>query len=109
MVIEQYTITTPPRYNFPQFTMDAMLPQCFTEQSLTSLKNTHKGHFHLNQQNIQQDESIQIQSQSFHHDLQPIPLKPNHEETIIAACDTSTIKIGETNTGILIAVRGANV
>jgi hypothetical protein len=41
--------------------------------------------------------------------MQPITLKPNSEETIVAACDTSTIKIGETTTGILIAVRGANV
>jgi len=34
-------------------------------------------------------------------------LKPNHQETIIAAVDTSTIKIGETSTGIIIAIRGA--
>ena len=40
---------------------------------------------------------------------QPLPLKPNQEETLIAAVDTSTIKIGETSTGIIIAVRGANV
>jgi hypothetical protein len=36
-------------------------------------------------------------------------LKPNHEETPIAACDTSTIKIGDTKTGILVAIRGANI
>jgi hypothetical protein len=36
-------------------------------------------------------------------------LTPVYEETTIAACDTSTIKIGETTTGILIAVRGTNV
>jgi len=41
--------------------------------------------------------------------MQPIPLKPKHEQTIVAAVDTSSIKIGETSTGILIAVRGANV
>ena len=34
-------------------------------------------------------------------------MKPNHQETIIAAVDTSTIKIGETSTGIIIAIRGA--
>jgi hypothetical protein len=37
----------------------------------------------------------------------PIPLKPDHQETIVAAIDASTIKIGETSTGILIAVRAA--
>jgi hypothetical protein len=36
-------------------------------------------------------------------------LKPRHEESIVAAVDTSTIKIGETSAGMLIAVRGANV
>ena len=36
-------------------------------------------------------------------------MKPNHQETIIAAVDTSTIKIGETSTGIIIAIRGATV
>jgi len=39
----------------------------------------------------------------------PIALKPAHQETLIAAVDTSTIKIGETSTGPIIAVRGANV
>ncbi len=37
----------------------------------------------------------------------PIPLKPNLQETITAAVDTSTIKIGETSKGIIIAIRGA--
>jgi len=41
--------------------------------------------------------------------MQPIPLKPNHQQTVVAAVDTSTIKIGETSTGILVAIRGANV
>jgi hypothetical protein len=40
---------------------------------------------------------------------QPIPLKPVYQETVIAAVDTSTIKIGETSTGIIIAIRGATV
>lgn len=41
--------------------------------------------------------------------LPPITLKPRHTPTIVAAVDTSTIKIGETTTGLLIAVRGATV
>jgi hypothetical protein len=40
---------------------------------------------------------------------QPIPLKPRREETVVAAVDTSSMKIGETSTGMLVAVRGANV
>ena len=38
-----------------------------------------------------------------------ITLTPRHEETTVAACDTSTMRIGETATGMLIAVRGAAV
>jgi len=40
---------------------------------------------------------------------QPLPLVPSHQETTVAAVDTSTIKIGETSTGIIIAIRGATV
>ncbi|MGQ9551327.1 MAG: DNA double-strand break repair nuclease NurA [Candidatus Bathycorpusculaceae bacterium] len=40
---------------------------------------------------------------------QPLSLKPNLEETIVAAVDTSTMKVSETSTGIVVAVRGANV
>lgn len=39
----------------------------------------------------------------------PIPLRARQTETLIAACDTSTMRIGETNTGMLISIRGANV
>jgi hypothetical protein len=53
-------------------------------------------------QNIQQN----LHATQF---LQPITLKPKQEPTIIAAVDTSSIKIGETSTGILIAIRGANI
>ncbi|KPV65580.1 MAG: NurA domain protein [Candidatus Bathyarchaeota archaeon BA1] len=41
--------------------------------------------------------------------LQSIPLKPVHDDTTIVAIDVSSIKIGETETGILCAVRGAIV
>jgi len=41
--------------------------------------------------------------------LNQIPLKPIHEETPVVAVDVSSIKIGETTTGILLAIRGAIV
>jgi hypothetical protein len=41
--------------------------------------------------------------------LNMIPLKPIHEETPVVAIDVSSIKIGETTTGILLAIRGAIV
>jgi hypothetical protein len=39
----------------------------------------------------------------------PIFLKPTRQETVVAAVDTSSMRIGETSTGMLIAVRGAAV
>ncbi len=107
LVIEQYTITTTPKYNFPQPTIDTTLPQRFLEQSLHSLKQVQHQSFQLNQQFQQFNISEQYPS-NLRLKRQPITLKPNHQETTIAAVDTSTIKIGETSTGILIAIRGAN-
>jgi hypothetical protein len=102
-VIEQYTTTN--KYNFPQPTIDSLLPQRFFEQSIHTLKQIQQPTHQLTQQ-IQQYTTEQTP-----HNIQlkhtPITLKPNHQETIIAAIDTSAIKIGETTTGILVAIRGA--
>jgi len=104
-VIEQYTIAATPKYNFPQPNMDTILPQQFIELSLYSLKHP----LQLNQHNIQQTGNPEEYAQTLRLNPEPIPLRPLHSENIIAAVDTSTIKIGDTNTGIVIAVRGANV
>ena len=109
-MIEQYTITTTPKYNFPQPTIDTRLPQRFLEQSLHSLKQVQQTtHFQLNQQNFQQFHTFEQHPSNLQLKRQPIVLKPNHQKTIITAIDTSTIKIGETSTGIIIAIRGATV
>ncbi|MBN1245439.1 DNA double-strand break repair nuclease NurA [Candidatus Bathyarchaeota archaeon] len=105
-MIEQYTITTTPKYNFPQPTIDTTLPQRFLEQSLHSLKQVQPPPFQLNQQ-FQQFHISEQHPSNLRLKRTPIALKPNHQETIIAAVDTSTIKIGETSTGIIIAIRGA--
>lgn len=106
MVIEQYTVTTQ-KYNFPQPTIDTTLPQRFLEQSLHSLKQVQHQPFQLNQQSFQQFHTTEQYLSNLQLKRQPIPLKPNHQETIIAAVDTSTIRIGETSTGMIIAIRGA--
>ena len=107
MVIEQYTVTTQ-KYNFPQPTIDTALPQRFLEQSLSSLKRVSPASFQLNQQNGQHFNNI---DSTFSLSLKPEPilLIPRTQETLIAAVDTSTIKIGETSKGMVIAVRGATV
>jgi hypothetical protein len=78
--------------------METALPQRLIQLSMNSLKNVQNQNFQLIQQNLQATQF-----------LQPIPLKPRKEPAIIAAVDTSSIKIGETSTGILIAIRGANI
>jgi hypothetical protein len=103
-VIEQYTTTN--TYNFPQPNIDSILPQRFLEQSIHTLKQVQQHHLQLNQK-IQQLNT----TEQYPHNIQlkstSITLKPDHQETLVAATDTSTIKIGETSTGIIIAVRGA--
>ena len=105
MVIEQYTITD--KYNFPQPTIDTTLPQRFLEQSLHSLKQIQHQPFQLNTQNLQQFRITEQYPPSIQLKPQSIPIKPDHQETLIAAVDTSTIKIGETSTGMIVAIRGA--
>jgi hypothetical protein len=108
-VIAQYTIATTPKYNFPRPTMDTIVPQRFTELSLSSLKHVQNQTFQLNQQDPPQNSQREIHFQTLQLNAKPILLNPKHEESTVAAVDTSTIKIGETTTGMLIAVRGANV
>jgi hypothetical protein len=88
--------------------MDTSLPQRFIELSIHSLKHVQNQPFQLNQQIFQQN-SLEEQIQTTRTELQPTPLKRRTEEKVVAAVDTSTIKIGETSKGILIAVRGASV
>jgi len=109
LVIEQYTITTTPKYNFPQPTTDTTLPQRFIELSINSLRQVNMNHFQINQKTIQQDAFTETSPTQLQLKRQPLPLTPRHQETIIAAVDTSTIKIGETSTGIIIAIRGTTV
>ncbi len=107
-MIEQYTVTTQ-TYNFPQHTTDTTLPQRFLEQSIHSLKKVQQKAeaFQLNPQNLQQSVTAQQYQANLQLKHEAISLKPDHQETTIAAVDTSTIKIGETRTGVLIAIRGA--
>jgi len=105
MVIEQYTITN--KYNFPQPTIDTILPQRFLEQSLYSLKHVQHQHIELTTENFQQFRVTEQYPSNLQLKPEPIPIKPDHQETLVAAVDTSTIKIGETSTGMIIAIRGA--
>jgi hypothetical protein len=64
--------------------------------------------FHqLSPQNFQQINTSEQYPYNIQLKPQPIYVKPDYQETLIAAVDSSTIKIGETSTGIIIAIRGA--
>jgi hypothetical protein len=104
-VIEQYTTTN--KYNFPQPNTDTNLLQRFLEQSIHTLQEVQHQPLQINQQTVQQFNTSEQTSHNIQLKPIPITLKPDHQETIVAAIDTSTIKIGETTTGILVAVRGA--
>ena len=88
--------------------MDTTLPQRFLELSIHSLKQVRNQAFQLNQQNLQ-DNALENCPTTLQLKRKPLPLTPRTQETIIAAVDTSTIKIGETSTGIIIAIRGATI
>jgi hypothetical protein len=89
--------------------MDTTLPHQFIELSIHSLRQAPNRSVQLNQQDIQQFDSLDVHEETLKLKLQPLPLVASRQEKIVAAVDTSTIKIGETSTGIMIAIRGANV
>jgi len=112
----QYTPPTP-KYNFPLPTQALQIPQKFIEISLKTTKAPR-------QQTLQQPQEITFNNYSTenpddetklffpnhnHYTIQSIPLKPVKEETTIVAIDVSSIKIGETNEGIICAIRGTIV
>jgi len=112
----QYT-PTPSKYNFPQTLQDTALPTRFIELSLRSIKNIANQDATLLYQpyetiteNAEPAEEITpiFQGQT-KLKLNTIPLKPSLMETPITAVDVSSIRIGETTTGILLAIRAAIV
>ena len=109
-MIEQYTITTTPKYNFPQPAVNTKLPQQFLEQSLISLNQVQNTTlFNINKPQFLQYQTLEHKPSKLQINPTPISVKPNYQETTIAAVDTSAIKIGETRTGIIVGIRGATV
>jgi hypothetical protein len=104
-VIEQYTIATTPKYNFPQTLPLTDIPKRFIELSLNSLRQVRKA----NQPDPLMQSDMEKTQAQFKLKVQPVILTPRYQHTTVSAVDTSVIKIGETQTGIVIAVRGATV
>jgi len=116
----QYTTTTT-KYNFPQTLQDTPLPQRFIELSLRSIKNIHNNSETATLLYQPYESTTEEDSTNPTEEITPIflgqtklklntiPLKPIQEEKPVVAIDVSSIKIGETTTGILLAIRGAIV
>jgi hypothetical protein len=114
----QYTATTT-KYNFPQQPqIDTELPTKFIELSLRSIKtiskNTDASILYQPYDTTTEDNLTQPSEEitpTFNGQtklkLNTIQLKPIREETPVTAVDVSSIRIGETNTGIIIAIRAA--
>ena len=115
MLIEQFHYATTPKYNFPQSLDNMQLPQRFIELSLRSMKKTNGECFlpHDITSYEPAKESSEDITLDFPHPnsftLRPIPLKPLSDETTVVAVDVSSIKVGETQIGVLCALRGAIV
>ena len=115
MLIEQFHYAATPRYNFPQSLDNMQLPQRFIELSLRSMKKTNEECFlphEITSYRPAKEGSEDIALAFPHHNsftLRPIPLKPLSDDTTVVAVDVSSIKVGETQTGVLCALRGAIV
>lgn len=85
------------------------LPQRFVEVSISSLKKLQTRPIQLNQQVFQQESINQEDLYMLQSSQRLVPLNPRTIETTIAAVDTSSIKLGETSRGIIIAIRGTAI
>jgi len=106
-MIKQYNTTITRKYNFPKESTDSTLPKRFFEQSLHSLNCLNFQSVQLKQSYFEEIVDTPFYTSKLHLKNTPIFLNVNNQNTTIGAVDTSTVKIGETQKGILIAIRGA--
>lgn len=116
LLIEQLPIATTPKYNFSLQTFQPKIPQKLLEMSIESLKTITGESFQPNPQvlQLQKTRTQQFEDHAtpvFSHSpaVKPIALRPVKTKITVIAIDVSSIKIGETSTGILTATRGAVV
>ena len=108
-MIAQYPIATTPKYNFPQSNTNALLPQQFTQLSLHSLTHANIPVLQTTEQIGQQLTEEEHLQPALKLGTAPIFLKPSRNRAVVAAVDTSIVKIAETTEGTIIAVRGADI
>ncbi|MEM1607432.1 MAG: DNA double-strand break repair nuclease NurA [Candidatus Bathyarchaeia archaeon] len=116
MLIEQIHYATTPKYNFPRFIGDMGLSKKFIEISLSSMSEIREKFFQpwidfnnrsLERIDEQEDTVVEIHGKDSFPTI--LHLEPILDDTPIVAIDASSIKVGETDCGIICAVRGAIV
>ncbi|MEM1581872.1 MAG: hypothetical protein QXK89_05110 [Candidatus Bathyarchaeia archaeon] len=114
-MIEQIHYATTPRYNFPRIFENVNLPKKIVELSLSSMIEIKERCFQpsIDIESVQlerieeQEEIIEVYSRGSIPLI--LPLEPIPDGTPVIAIDASSIKVGETESGVLYAVRGAVV
>ncbi len=109
MLIEQqrYPIESAAKYNFPEIPGNTIdLPHGMSEICLFSMRELQKQVF---PQDAFENVDISSPSKTFDGSFQASHFQPSFDETFIVGADVSSIKLGETAQGSLLAVRGAVV
>lgn len=110
MLIEQLPIITTPKYNFPQNHHETLFPQPFLELSIRSIRGARLNRAFDGAQPCKENlETVLHKDLATKPTVQSHQLKPSMEKTIVIGVDVSSVKIGATSTGSLIALRGAVV
>jgi len=115
LVNAQFPITTTPKYNFPPLISNLQLPRKLIELSIHSLEWEHNPQVAFTkskatQSTLHQRTPLQRESSEKNFvDESLVKLTPDSRETPVVAIDVSSIRLGETQAGTLIAVRGAVV
>jgi len=115
LLIEQIHYATTSRYNFPQPLENTAIPKKLIELSLSSMSRIKERYFQpWVDSTIQPTEVVKEpkdlieiygkDSLSIISSLEPIP-----DDTPVIAVDVSSIRVGETESGVICAVRGAVV
>jgi len=122
LLIGQLEYATTLKYNFPNpptvsTLKELQIPQRFIKLSLASMQSAKGRYLQIQSENLptpiiagdhsEIEEPIPMNISSVSARL--MPLKPLQDETPIIAVDVSSVRLGETDVGILCAVRGAIV
>jgi hypothetical protein len=115
LVIGQLHYATTSRYNFPKSLQETELPERLTKISLSTMRTAKGKPFQPYEteflepliKETSENELLNLNCKALSTLL--TPLTPIRDETPVIGIDVSGIKIGETEAGILCAVRGAVV